>query len=187
MCIQGKGAVKVIGSNGYQVDKGGTEIPLKKSLTNPPTYAIISVFPRERKIKIKKEVMTMATKKTVVQMYEEIKAIPGLSAEQIAFLEKRIEITKNKNAKREGADPTPKQKEKMAADAATENAVLSAMSPGVSYNAGDIVKLIDRADVPNTQKLTPRLTALVNDGKVVKSVVKGRSVYSLPSAEGEGD
>jgi hypothetical protein len=51
MCIQGKGAVKVIGSNGYQVDKGGTEIPLKKSLTNPPTCDIISMFLRERKIK----------------------------------------------------------------------------------------------------------------------------------------
>jgi hypothetical protein len=46
MCIQGKGAVKVIGSNGYQVDKGGTEIPLKKSLTNPLTCAIKIYYER---------------------------------------------------------------------------------------------------------------------------------------------
>lgn len=52
MCIQGKGAVKVIGSNGYQVDNGGTEIPLKKSLTNPPTCTIINMFQEERKIKL---------------------------------------------------------------------------------------------------------------------------------------
>jgi hypothetical protein len=49
MCIQGKGAVKVIGSNGYQVDKGGTEIPLKKSLTNPLTCDIIKMFQEEQK------------------------------------------------------------------------------------------------------------------------------------------
>ena len=125
----------------------------------------------------------MTNKKTVVQMYEEILAIEGLNAEQKAFIEKRIEITKNKNAKRDGAEPTPKQKEKMAADTAIENAVLSVMVEGATYTASDLVKLIDRADVPNTQKLTPRLTALVTDNKIVKSVVKGRTNYALPSAE----
>ena len=120
----------------------------------------------------------MANKKTVVQMYEEIKANPTLTDEQIAFLNKRIEITKNKNAKR-STEPTPKQREQMAVYAEIENAVVDAMVDGVQYTASDLVKMIDRADVPNTQKLTPRLTALVESGKVVKSTVKGRSVYSL--------
>ena len=39
----------------------------------------------------------MANKKTVVQMYEEILALPGLNDEQKAFIAKRIEITKKKN------------------------------------------------------------------------------------------
>ena len=135
-----------------------------------------------------KEVVTMANKKTVVQMYEEILAIPTLTAEQKAFIEKRIEITQKKNANRGNGEPAPKQKEKMAADAEIENAVLSAMAEGVSYTASDLVKLIDRTDVPNTQKLTPRLTALVEANKVVKSTVKGRTNYSLSSAdEGEGE
>lgn len=126
----------------------------------------------------------MANKKTVVQMYEELLAIPTLTAEQKTFIEKRIEITKNKNAKREGAEPTPKQKEKMAADTAIENAILFVMTEGCKYTATDLVKLIDRDDVPSTQKLTPRLTALVDNGKVVKAVEKGRTYYSLPTAEG---
>ena len=130
----------------------------------------------------------MANKKTVVQMYEEILAIPTLTAEQKTFIEKRIEITQKKNANRGNGEPTPKQKEKMAVDTAIEDAVLSAMVEGASYTASDLVKLIDRTDVPNTQKLTPRLTALVGDNRVVKSVVKGRTNYALPSAdEGEGE
>lgn len=125
----------------------------------------------------------MANKKTVVQMYEEILAIKGLTDEQRAFIAKRIEITKNKNAKRDGAEPTPKQKEKMAADTAIENAVVAVMAADTKYTASDIVKLLDRADVPNTQKLTPRLTALVEGNRIVKAVEKGRSVYSLPVVE----
>jgi hypothetical protein len=62
------------------------------------------------------------------------------------------------------------------------------MVEGKSYTASDLVKMLNRADVPNTQKLTPRLTALVTDNKVVKTVEKGRTHYSLPSAdEGEGE
>ena len=130
----------------------------------------------------------MANKKTVVQMYEEILAIPTLTAEQKAFIEKRIEITQKKNANRGNGEPTPKQKEKMAVDTAIEDAVVGAMVEGATYTASDLVKLIDRTDVPNTQKLTPRLTALVEANKVVKSTVKGRTHYSLPSVdEGEGE
>ena len=130
----------------------------------------------------------MANKKTVVQMYEEILAVEGLTDEQKAFIEKRIEITQKKNANRGNGIPTPKQKEKMAVDAEIENAVLGAMVDGATYTASDLVKLIDRTDVPNTQKLTPRLTALVAENKVVKSTVKGRTSYSLPSVdEGEGE
>ena len=130
----------------------------------------------------------MANKKTVVQMYEEILAVEGLTDEQKAFIEKRIEITQKKNANRGNGIPTPKQKEKMAVDTEIENAVLGAMVDGATYTASDLVKLIDRTDVPNTQKLTPRQTALVAENKVDKSTGKGRTSYSLPSVdEGEGE
>lgn len=120
----------------------------------------------------------MANKKTVVQMFEEIKALPGLTAEQIAFLEKRIEITKKKNANR-SAEPTPKQREKMAHDAELRGKVVAVMVEGSTYTPSDLVKLVNIAEIPNTQKITPMLTTLVTDGVLTKATVKGRSVYSL--------
>ena len=120
----------------------------------------------------------MANKKTVVEMFEEIKALPGLTQEQVEFLEKRIEITKKKNANR-SAEPTPKQLEKMAHDAELRGKIVAVMAEGVTYTPSDIVKLVDTAEIPNTQKLTPLLTALVGEGVLTKATVKGRSVYSL--------
>ena len=120
----------------------------------------------------------MANKKTVVQMYEELLAIEGLTQEQKDFLTKRIEITKKKNANR-STEPTPKQLEKMAHDKELRDKVVAVMEQGVSYTPSDLVKLVDVAEIPNTQKLTPMLTTLVNEGVLTKATVKGRSVYSL--------
>ena len=120
----------------------------------------------------------MANKKTVVQMYEELMAIPTLTEEQKNFLAKRIEITQKKNANR-SAEPTPKQREKMAHDAELRAKVMAVMVAGITYTPSDLVKLVDTAEIPNTQKLTPMLTALVTDGVLTKGTVKGRSVYSL--------
>lgn len=131
----------------------------------------------------------MANKKTVVEKFEAVKAmlngevVADFTAEEaMKFLNERIEITKKKNANR-SAEPTPKQLEKMALEAEIENAILGVMVEGTNYTPSNLVKLIARADVVNPQKITPRLTALVEANKVVKATVKGRSVYSLPKAE----
>lgn len=120
----------------------------------------------------------MANKKTVVQMYEELMAIPTLTEEQKNFLAKRIEITQKKNANR-STEPTPKQREKMAHDAELRNAIVSVMVADTTYTPSDLVKLVDDAEIHNTQKITPLLTTLVGDGVLTKATVKGRSVYSL--------
>ena len=120
----------------------------------------------------------MANKKTVVEMFEELMAIPTLTEEQKNFLAKRIEITQKKNANR-STEPTPKQKEKMAHDAELRAKVVAVMVADATYAPSDIVKLVDTAEIPNTQKLTPLLTALVGEGVLTKATVKGRSVYSL--------
>ena len=120
----------------------------------------------------------MANKKTVVQMYEELMAIPPLTEEQKNFLAKRIEITQKKNANRT-TEPTPKQREKMAHDVELRNAIVSVMVADTTYTPSDLVKLVDNAEIPNTQKITPLLTALVGDRVLIKATVKGRSVYSL--------
>ena len=123
----------------------------------------------------------MANKKTVVQMYEEVLAL-CVTDEQKDFIQKRIEITQKKNASK-STEPTPKQKEKMAVDAATENAIVEAMAEGAAYSATDILKLISIEGVTSTQKVTPRLSALADAGRIIKATVKGRTMYTLPSAE----
>ena len=129
----------------------------------------------------------MATKKTVVQKYEGILAKYALSDEDKAFIEKRIEITKKKNASGKGGELTPKQKEKMEQNEGYKSSIVSVMVEGVQYSPSDLVKLMSNPAIVNTQKITPLLTALVEENRLVKATVKGRSVYSLPSAEGEGE
>ena len=138
--------------------------------------------PKERNKKLK-EVVIMANKKTVMEQYDAIKVmlnggtVEGYTVDEaVAFIEKRIEITRKKNASK-STEPTPKQKEKMAVDASIENAIVAVMEVGTQYSPTDLLKMVD--DVGSTQKLTPRLTALVNDGKLTKATVKGRTVYSL--------
>lgn len=126
----------------------------------------------------------MANKKTVVEMFEELMAIPTLTEEQKNFLEKRIEIIKKKNANR-STEPTPKQLEKMAHDAELRGQIVAVMAEGVTYTPSDLVKLVDNAEIPNTQKITPMLTALVTDGVLTKATVKGRSVYSLSAVSAD--
>lgn len=128
----------------------------------------------------------MATKKTVVEMFEEILPLCA-TEEQRAFIEKRIEITKKKNASGKTGELTPKQREKMEQNEGYKTAIVAVMSENVQYTPSDLVKLLNNPAIVNTQKITPLLTALVEEKRLVKSTVKGRSVYALPSVEGESE
>ena len=121
----------------------------------------------------------MANKKTVVQMYEEILAIPTLTDEQKSFIEKRIEITKNKNSRTsENAKPTKVQIE----NEGIKTTILSALT-AEPMTISEISKAhADLAEYSN-QKISALLTQLVKADKVVRSEVKGRAYYALPSAE----
>ena len=55
------------------------------------------------------------------------------------------------------------------------------MVVGTTYSPSELVKLVANAEIPNTQKLTPLLTALVEEKKMVKTIEKGRSKYALPA------
>ncbi len=136
----------------------------------------------------------MANKKTVVENYDAIKAmlngetVEGYTLEQaLAFLDKRIEITQKKNASGKGGELTPKQREKMEQTEGHKTAIVSAMAENTQYTPSDLVKLVGIEEIRNTQKITPMLTALVEEKRLVKATVKGRSVYALPSAEGESE
>lgn len=123
----------------------------------------------------------MANKKTVVQMYEEIKALPGLTAEQIAFLEKRIEITQKKNANRgENTKPTKTQLEN---EGIKETIVSALTAIGEPTTIGDLVKSSAELANYSNQKISALLTQLLKADKVVRTEVKGKAYYALPSAE----
>lgn len=119
----------------------------------------------------------MANKKTVVQMYEEIMAVEGLTDEQKAFLAKRIEITKNKNAPSENAKPTKAQLENEGIKAT----ILAAMTT-TPTTIGDLVKSTDALAEYSNQKVSALLTQLLKANAVVRTEVKGKAYYALPSA-----
>lgn len=120
----------------------------------------------------------MSKKKTIIEMYEEIKAVPGLSAEQIAFLDKRIEITQKKNAK--SADGERKPTKLQLENEGIKNRILRNLQDYTEpVNISTLQK--DSADLAklSNQKIAALLTQLVDDGKVVRSMVKGRAYFAL--------
>lgn len=129
----------------------------------------------------------MATKKTVVEMFKEIRGL-CVTDEQRAFIDKRIEITEKKNASGKSGELTPKQREKMEQIEGYKNSIVASMAEGVAYTPTDLLKVVEGLPAEcNTQRLTPMLTALVKENRLTKATAKGRSVYSLPSAEGESE
>ena len=125
----------------------------------------------------------MAIKKTVVQMYEEILAIPTLTAEQKAFIEKRIEITKKKNENRGEAKPTKTQLE----NEGIKTVILNTLAGvGRSTTISDLMKSSAELGTYSNQKLSSLLTQLLKDKAVVRTEVKGKAYYALPTeVEGE--
>jgi len=129
----------------------------------------------------------MEKKMTVVSKYTAIKdMLNGNEAtaeftleDALAFLDERIVQTERKNASGKSADPTPKEREKMAANAEVESAILAEMESGKEYQVTDMIKQFACVADYSTQKLTPRLTALVKAGSLVRGKSKGHTTYSL--------
>jgi hypothetical protein len=124
----------------------------------------------------------MANKKTVVEMFEEIRALPGLTKEQVDFLEKRIEITKKKNASGSGenAKPTKTQLE----NEGIKDTIVSVLT-ATPITITDLIKSsADLAGYTN-QKISALLTQLLKERRVVRTEVKGKAHYALPTDEVE--
>ena len=124
----------------------------------------------------------MANKKTVVEMFEEIKALPGLTKEQVEFLEKRIEITKKKNASGSGenAKPTKTQLE----NEGIKDTIVSVLTTTPTTITDLIKSSADLAGYTN-QKVSALLTQLLKERRVVRTEVKGKAHYALPTNEVE--
>ena len=119
----------------------------------------------------------MANKKTVVELYKEILANPTLTDEQKSFIEKRIEITEKKNANRgENAKPTKTQVE----NEGIKSVILSALTT-TPISISDLMKSTAELAGFSNQKITSLLTQLLKANAVVRTEVKGKAHYALPT------
>lgn len=121
----------------------------------------------------------MANKKTVVEMYTEIMAVEGLTDEQREFLAKRIELTEKKNAK-SANKPTAQQ----IANEGTKQTILAVLTElNAPTTIGDMQKHSAELNELSNQRLTSLLTQLVKAEQIVRTEVKGKAHFALPSAE----
>ena len=120
----------------------------------------------------------MANKKTVVQMYEELLNIDGLTEEQKNFLLKRIEITQKKNAtgKGENAKPTKTQLE----NEGIKDTIMAVLTT-TPMSITDLMKSNAELGGYSNQKISALLTQLLKENKVVRTEVKGKAHYALPT------
>lgn len=120
----------------------------------------------------------MANKKTVVEMFTEIMNVPGLTQEQKDFLARRIELTNKKNAN--GANkPTKTQVE----NEGIKEQILSILSS--AEQPMTVADIMEAVGIDSNQKVTSLLTQLKKNDKVIRTEVKGKAYYALPSAEAE--
>ena len=130
----------------------------------------------------------MANKKmTVVQKYDAIEkmlngeVVENFSIEDaLAFIAERKAQTIRKNTPNPDRKLTPKEQEKVDADAKFKALILEVLaSADKALSINDIQKQSQELDMLSNQKLTYLLTALRKGGKIVRTEVKGKSHYSL--------
>lgn len=102
---------------------------------------------------------------------EGVKANPAL----VEFIEHEIELLDKKNSAER--KPTPKQVE----NAGFKGDIVAYMERGTQYSVADLVKSVPSVVAAgiSANRVTAMLTQLVNDGLVVRSTDKRKSVYTL--------
>lgn len=133
----------------------------------------------------------MATKKmTVIEKYTAISEMLNgtykgtFSTEQaLAFLTERIEQTAKKNASRSESGEkklTPTQK---ANEVIKDGIIAHLTTIRKPQSVADIMKYAECCIGKSNQYVTQMLTQLRNENRVVRTEVKGRAYYGVPSAE----
>jgi hypothetical protein len=118
-------------------------------------------------------------KPTKKQMFTALLAMPGLSQEQKDFIQHEIELLEKKNSGEK--KPTATQ----VANEALKVAIVEAVEPNRLYTVTEMIKEIPALAGLTNQKVSPLANQLVEEGKLVKTVEKRRSFFSLPSAPAE--
>ncbi len=134
--------------------------------------------------------MANSNKKSINTYFTElielvVETHPNLSNEQKEdykdFLGKRIEVNSKKNASGSGK-PTKTQEE----NSAYKTAILAEMESGKAYTITDMCKELPTCiDLDKPNKINALVKQLKDEGKVIRSEVKGRAYFTKAEVEGE--
>lgn len=123
--------------------------------------------------------MTNTEKKlTKKQKFAMLLEIPAVSEDTTLreFVEHEIELLDKKNAVKGEKKPTEKQVQ----NANIGNAVVEFMAPDTYYTVSDLLKKVPNLpEDMSLPRMTHIVTALVNEGKVVRTVDKRKALFSL--------
>lgn len=141
----------------------------------------------------RKELIAMADKKkglTVIEKYTAISEMLNgtyegeFSTEQaLAFLMERIEQTAKKNASRSENGEQKLSPTQKANETAKDGIVAYLAQIGKEQTVADIMKYAPVCTGKSNQWVTQMLTQLRNENRVVRTEVKGKGYYGLPSTE----
>lgn len=118
----------------------------------------------------------MSKKITKKEMFEMLKEKYPLTEAEIKFVDREIELLEKKNSGKSKVSKAEQEKRDAIADAVI-GILTNAEAP--MPNADICKAMPDSIGTLNTQKLTPILAKLVEDGAIEVATVKGRKVFSL--------
>lgn len=119
----------------------------------------------------------MAKKMTKIETINAIITKYGISGEDKEFLDHEVELIRSHYANRSDK-PTKKQVE----NAGIKETLVSLLEVGKTYTATDLTEALGVADM-KVQRVSALLKQLVDEGKVVRGIIKRRAYFGLPGTE----
>jgi hypothetical protein len=131
--------------------------------------------------------MSNTTKKpTIIDNFNDILNVLEenglLTDDRKAFLEKRIEVTAKKNASSGGEKKLSKEQ---IANEGIKTEILNDMESGKAYTISDMIKVLPSCAMLSQNKVNALVKQLKDDGKVIRSEIKGRAYFTLAENVGE--
>ena len=115
-------------------------------------------------------------KPTKKQMFEGLRKMPGLSAEQVAFIDHELELLAKKNSGEK--KPTATQ----VANEALKVAIYEGMEANRLYTVTEVIKEIPAVAGLTNQKVSPLMNQMVETGLLTKTTEKRRSYFQRVNA-----
>ena len=114
----------------------------------------------------------MANKMTKRDYFEQIKKNYALTADEVAFIDKQIELLDKKNSSKK---PTATQK----ANEGIKEVILDFLADGGRYTITDIIKNVPECSDLSNQKVSALVRGLVDEKKVVRVEDRRKAYFTL--------